>query len=176
MEGPSSFFRTRKERIVSKIALVVVCAFLPTAWSQQQTASGTQSTSVSATVQRPAASVRLVDPGLTYQHIYARVPLIGSGTKNDPKRPMFVAPPSQAPTATNHTGILAYQMQISDDGNWALCEFVGATPQDLAQITKSTNASVKVFERNKSTLADVLADFTQYKANFSFNVLTLRVQ
>jgi hypothetical protein len=160
---------------VSKIPLFIVCAFVPTAWCQQQGTPGAQSTSVSAAAQRPAASVRVVDPGLTYQHIYARVPLIGSGTKADPKRPMFVPPPSQAPTAI-HTGILAYQMQVSDDGNWALCEFVGATPQDLALITQSTAANVKVFERNKSTLADVLADFTQYKANFAFNVFTLRAQ
>lgn len=172
-------FRGHKERCVSKVTLFVVYAFLPAAWGQinpSPTPAPTQTTSTSAVEKGPKASVRLVDPGLTYQHIYARVPLIGAGTKTDPKRPMFIAAPSQTPAATSHTGILAYQMQISDDGNWALCEFVGATPQDLAQITQSTDSNVKVFIRNTSTPADVLADFSQYKANFTFNAFTLRVQ
>jgi hypothetical protein len=104
--------------------------------------------------------------------------MIGSGTAADPKRPMFVPAPGQAaPTvATIHTGILAYQMQVSDDGNWALCEFVGATPKDLEVITTSTVPNVKFFVRGQSALADVLADFLQYKKNFTFQSFTARPQ
>jgi hypothetical protein len=105
--------------------------------------------------------------------------MIGSGTATDPKRPMFVPAPGQAvlaTAATIHTGILAYQMQVSDDGNWALCEFVGATPKDLEVVTTSTAANVKFFVRGQASLADVLADFSQYKKNFTFQSFTARPQ
>lgn len=109
-----------------------------------------------------------------YHRVYAQVKLIGSGTKSDPKRPMFVPPPGQE--SKDHTGILGYQMQISDDGKWALCEFVGATPKDLEVITKSNDPNVVFFERGHATLDQVLADFSQYKTGFTFAAFTVRAQ
>jgi hypothetical protein len=52
---------------------------------------------------------------------------------------MFVSPPPQpiakgaaapvgAPTVTDRSGVIGYQMQLSDDGNSALVEFVFASP------------------------------------------------
>ena len=107
-----------------------------------------------------------------YHRVYARVPLVGSGKPDDPIRPMF------APTAPSkdHTGILGYSMQISDDGKWALCEFVGATPSDLKIITTSTDPHVVFFERGHAKLDDVIADFSKYKKNFTFNPFPVRVQ
>jgi hypothetical protein len=156
--------------------LLGILGFLQIAWGQQpQVASPTPvtSTPVTATAAKLRIdSVRSVDPSNMYHRVYARVPLIGAGTKADPKRPMF------APTtpSKDHTGILAYAMQISDDGNWALCEFVGATPQDLQIVTTSTNSSVVSFERGHATLDQVLADFSQYKKGFTFSGFTVRAE
>src|SRR5580704_1960750 len=74
-----------------------------------------------------------VDPSTMYARIYAIVPMVGSGTWDDPKRPMF-APVAQQPstqqpastqtTAATRTGIIAFNHVESDDGNFALIEIV----------------------------------------------------
>src|SRR5258706_7443122 len=116
----------------------------------------------------PALSQNRVDPGQMYYRVYARAPLIGSGKANDPKLPMFAPLPSQM--SRDHTGIIAYQMQISDDGKFALVEFVGATPKDLQQIINSTDPNVKAFERGKTSQALIEAEFKRYKHYFTFDV------
>jgi hypothetical protein len=162
---------------VSKHPAFFVLLAIPLTWAQQPNGATTNPTPVTTQPSPTAAklridSVRSVDPGNMYHRVYARVPLVGTGTKADPKRPMF------APTtaSTDHTGILGYSMQISDDGQWALCEFVGATPNDLKVITASTASNVVFFEQGHATLEQVVADFSQYKKNFSFAPFTVRVQ
>src|SRR5262249_12470148 len=119
--------------------------------------------------------------------IWARVPLVGNGSQADPIRPMFVPAPPPMPTkdrpavavaATpiDRSGILSYQMQISDDGKWALVEFVGATPKDLQIITSSKDPNVKFFEKGKTTKEDIEAEFQKYKTNFKFDMLAARAQ
>jgi hypothetical protein len=115
-------------------------------------------------------TVHRVDPGWMYHRVYARVPLVGTGKQGDPIRPMFAPIPQTAstqkpsPTAVPHSGILGYTMIISDDGKWALCEFVGATPQDLAVITSAASASVVVFPLIRSGHADVARSATECKS------------
>ncbi len=67
-------------------------------------------------------------------------------------------------------------MQISDDGKWALVEFVDVTPKDLEPITTSANPNVRVFVRGQAAIADIVADFSQYKKNFTFSRFTARPQ
>jgi hypothetical protein len=167
---------------MSKIPLVWIVSILaPYAFPQQVTGTGV---TASATTGR-RDTVHRVDPGQMYYRIYARVPIVGTGTKGDPKRPMFApvtpqtAPSGPAAAAAVHTGILGYTMLISDDGNWALCEFVGATPKDLQVITSAAGPNVVVFERGTSTVAQIEADFQQYMKGFtfaSFAPFTTRVQ
>lgn len=159
---------------MSKIAAVLIGSlFFPALWAQQ--ATGTTTASPTAVANR-AITARRVDPGFMYQRVYARVPMIGTGTKADPRRPMFAPLPGVAPTAVVHSGILSFQMQLSDDGNWALCEFVGATLNDLSTIINSTDPNVKVFVRGQAAVADILADFQNYKKNFTFQWFTGRPQ
>ena len=68
-----------------------------------------------------------VDPGRMYERIYAIVPMVGAGTWDDPKRPMF-APVPQQTTLVSRTGIIAFNHVESDDGNFALIEIVAALP------------------------------------------------
>ena len=73
-----------------------------------------------------------VSPEMMYHRVWAVVPLIGSGKPDDPKRPMFVPSPAEQTAKFrkgDRSGIIGYSMQLSDDGQSALVEFVGATPQ-----------------------------------------------
>jgi hypothetical protein len=107
----------------------------------------------------------------TYYHprVYCIVPMIGSGTPADPKRPMFAPAPPTAAAALDRTGIIAYQFQASDDGNFALVEFVAVTRAGLALVLASTNAGATSFERGQHTRQEIEAAFQKYKANFTFN-------
>jgi hypothetical protein len=156
---------------MSKIPLVWIVSILtPYAFSQQ--ATGT-TVAASATPGR-RDTVHSVDPGQMYHRVWARVPIVGTGKSGDPIRPMLAPLPQStpaqpsAPVAKPHSGILGYTMLISDDGKWALCEFVGATPQDLKVITSAASANVVVFERGSSTVADIEADFQKYMKSFTF--------
>jgi hypothetical protein len=132
----------------------------------------TTSQTVTATPRHDA--VHQVDPSQMYHRVYARVPMIGTGRRGDELRPMFAPLPSQV--ARDHTGILAYQMQISDDRKWALVEFVGATPKDLQAIISSTDPNVKVFERGKHGQDEIEADFKNFKKDFTLSSFATRAQ
>jgi hypothetical protein len=119
-------------------------------------------------------AVHRVDPSQMYHRVYARVPLVGSGKLGDEVRPMFV--PTLSQLSKDHSGILAWQMQMSDDGKTALVEFVGATPKDLQAIIGSKDPDVKVFERGKHSQDEIEGEFKKYKKNFSLNSFGVRAQ
>jgi predicted glycosyl hydrolase (DUF1957 family) len=70
--------------------------------------------------------------------------------------------------ALDRTGIIAFQYQLSDDGNFAIAEFVAMTRAGLAPVLTSTNPSVLSFERGSATTAQIEVAFQKYKAAFSF--------
>lgn len=118
---------------------------------------------------------RKVDPASMYHRVYAVVPLVGTGKPGDPIRPMFI--PTTPPTTTTvRTGILAWQMQLSDDGKSALVEFVGSTRADILPIISSTAAGVVAFERGVATQAQIEAEFQKYKKNFTLSLFNTRAQ
>jgi len=112
-----------------------------------------------------------VDPTSMYSRVYAIVPMIGSGTWDDPKRPMF-APIPQQMTPGSRTGIIAFNQVVSDDGNFALIEIVTANRQQLALITAPITAQLSVvpglqlFDRSTTPAATVQSAFQLLKANF----------
>jgi hypothetical protein len=119
-----------------------------------------------------------VDAGLLRDRVLAVVPLVGKGTWDDPKRPMFAPIPSQQ-APTDRSGVIAYQHLMSDDGKFALVEFVFASHPALTQVLSAAAAApnVKAFERGKHTQAEIEATFKQYKKSFSFDTFhPLRVQ
>ena len=83
---------------------------------------------------------RSVPPEFMYHHVWAVVPLIGTGTDADPRRPMLVPAPDQQP-ATERPYLLSYQMQLSDDGKWALVEFVFHSPLAFHNFLVQASAS-----------------------------------
>ena len=110
-----------------------------------------------------------------YTRVLCVVPMIGTGTAADPIRPMFIpAPPDPSKTpdavvATTPPSILAFQYQLSDDGNYALVELVGADRKALAEVFNSTDARVKVFELAKAKKNDIEKEFQKYKKTFSLD-------
>jgi hypothetical protein len=126
----------------------------------------------------PRSGVTHVDPGHMYYRVYAVVPMIGTGTKDDPKRPMFA--PSPAETAArapgNRSGILAFQYQLSDDKKLGLTEFVAAERAAFQTMLASSDPDVKCFERGKHTKDEIQAEFAKHKKDFQFSEFTARVQ
>lgn len=111
-----------------------------------------------------------VSSEMMYHRVWAVVPMIGTGTLDDPRRPMFV--PSRSERTAKRSGVIGFSMQISDDGNSALVEFIGATPADLKFIVNSTAPGVKAFERGVAKKEDIEAEFKKYKATFTLDSLT----
>lgn len=105
---------------------------------------------------------RKVDAAFRGERVWAIVPMVGTGTARDPRRPLFA--PVRGSEGVN--GITGFTYHLSDDGRVALVEFVAKTPERLAAIVSSGRADVVVFERGKATLADVEREFRKYKASF----------
>ncbi len=109
-----------------------------------------------------------VDSRHTYERLYCVIssPLVGKGTLDDPKRPMY-APAPRAMNPASGTGILSYQYQLSDDGKTALVEFVARDRSAFAPIV--ADKSVKSFLKGRDSAVDVDAEFKVHKKNFTFD-------
>ena len=105
---------------------------------------------------------RRVDPRNTYHRVICVVPFVGSGTPDDPRRPMY-APWPQAP-APARTDIMAYMQLPSDDGKYALVEFVAL---DWAAFTPILNdKSIQAFRKGWDKQADIANALKKYRAGF----------
>jgi hypothetical protein len=164
-----------------------------------------------------APGTQPVSRGMMYHRVYVISPLMGSGKPGDGKRPIF-APTPPTPGATTasaslptappspHSGLLGYQMQLSDDGKTALVEMVFSDPVSFqAVMSQEANArgltvsatpagnpaatsaaltntlqnavpGLQIFERGKATDAQILSAFQKYKTNFSFAGTSVRPQ
>lgn len=116
-----------------------------------------------------AQSSHRVDPRNLYERAYMVVPIVGSGTWADPKRPML-APVSIKPG--DRKGIIAYHFEVSDEGHFALVEFVAATTPALSSVLTQarglTGSGAQVFERSANARAQIETAFKLLKKNFDF--------
>jgi hypothetical protein len=103
---------------------------------------------------------RKVDPAFQGERIYAIVPMVGAGTARDPRRPLF------APVHGERSAITGFTFQISDDGRSALIELIARDKQAFQSLLTANRADVKVFERGKSTIADLEREFRKVKSGF----------
>ncbi len=120
-----------------------------------------------------------VDARQMYERLLCVVPMVGKGTLDDPKRPMYAPIPSKLSAATR-SGIIAFSHVISDDGKYALAEFVARDRSAFAPIISdialaSADINIKTFERGKTKQADIEAEFKKHKKDFSFEQLVVRV-
>jgi hypothetical protein len=121
-----------------------------------------------------AAAIFAQGPGVIAVHssqerAYAVVPMIGKGTVEDPSRPMF-APVRGGVRKGDGTEpeLLSYSYQVSDDGKFALVEFVSATRAGLRPILESKAAGVVAFEYGRHPKVEIEAAFRGKKRDFDF--------
>ena len=104
-----------------------------------------------------------VDERNASHRIICVVPMVGTGTPADPKRPQY-APWPPSPTSSR-TAIISFSHQVSDDGRFALVEFVAHDRQAFEAILK--DKSVKVFEKGKDKKDDIDKEFKKFKRDFN---------
>lgn len=103
-----------------------------------------------------------------HERLLAVVPMVGAGTYADPKRPMFTA----VGRIEGRQGLLGFSYQASDDGQFALVEFVAADRAILNAIRLSSSTA-KSFVRGADKRADIEAEFRKYKRDFDLDKLAV---
>jgi hypothetical protein len=119
---------------------------------------------------------------MLHERVVAVVPIVGTGTENDPKRPLFVPlPPRQpargqapvipAPEPGALNNLISWNMVVSDDGRFALVEFIARDRKDLLPVLNANRVDVKAFERGKATKAEIEAELKKHKPSFKLEHL-----
>jgi len=111
-----------------------------------------------------------------YERILAVVPMTGTGSADNPIRPMYTPLPSAfraAAASRTHTGILGFTFVLSDDGQHALVEFVAKDRAAFQQILADT--TIKSFLKGRDTRADIETEFKKYKKDFDFTHFGVRM-
>lgn len=118
-----------------------------------------------------------VDPRQMYERVMAIVPMIGAGTPQEPKRPLY-APAPHGRDSASRSGILGFTYVLSDDGRFALVEFVARDHTAFHQIladAAAPGANTKAFVRGVDKREDIEAAFKKLKSNFDFDHFGVRL-
>jgi hypothetical protein len=107
-----------------------------------------------------------------YERVMAIVPVIGAGTAADPKRPLY-APAPHTVSPTSRTGILGFTYVLSDDGHFALVEFVARERSAFSPML--ADSSIKAFLKGRDDQAAIVAEFGKLKKNFDINHFGVRL-
>ena len=107
-----------------------------------------------------ACAQHRVDPRNTYHRIICVVPLVGTGTAEDPRRPLH------APTliSASPDGIIAFTQVPTDDGKFAIVEFVARSRKAFQAILADT--AITTFEKGAQSATAVEAALRKLKKDF----------
>jgi len=97
------------------------------------------------------------------ERIVCIVPMVGTGTVKDPKRPLFVPLPGKEMA---ESGIVSFSYETSTNGRVALVEIVAKDRAAFKAMIESTRQDVKVLERGKFTKEDLEREFRPHKEDF----------
>jgi|SRR5579862_5314516 len=129
----------------------------------------------------PLIAQHRVDPKNRYERLWCVVPMVGQGTFDDPRRPQY-APLAGAAAVDPITvgasavpAIIAFSYQVSDDGNFALVEFVARDRAAFQSILADKSPSVQVFTKGTAKRADIEAAFKLLKKNFDITTFGMGV-
>ena len=113
-----------------------------------------------------------VDTKNRYHRVICVVPLIGSGTRKDPKRPLYVP----APTGQGATmgGIIAFQQIPTDDKKFVIVEYVAADMKALDPILN--DKSLKVFEKGKHSRQVIEQELKLVRKDFDLSLFGITVR
>lgn len=117
-----------------------------------------------------------VQPRLMYERLIAVLPMAGAGTYEDPRRPLFAPVTSRAGGRLSRRGIVGFSYLVSDDGQWALAEFVAVQRSVFRPILESLGPSARVFYRGVSRREDIEQEFRRFKADFNLDQLGVAVR
>ena len=120
------------------------------------------------------AAQQRVDPHWNYHRVIAVVPMQGSGTAADPLRPKHAPAPPVG--ALQRAGIIAFIFEPSDDGQFAIAEFVAVDRAGLAEILADNAPGVLVFEKGVVAQAVIEAAVKPFRKDFSLNTFGVPVQ
>ena len=107
-----------------------------------------------------------------YERVWAVVPMIGAGTHADPKRPLYAPLPAASSNdraLAGRSGIISFSFQLSDDGQFALVEFVARDRKALGPILNENRAGVRVFEKGRASREAITTEFRKYKRDFDID-------
>lgn len=116
---------------------------------------------------------RRVDPRWTYHRVIAIVPMQGAGTTADPIRPKHV-PASQA--APSRAGIIAFMFVPSDDGKYAIAEFVAVDRAPLTEVLADRTPGVLAFEKGVAKSAAIESAIRPFRKDFSLDNFGVPIQ
>ncbi len=118
-----------------------------------------------------------VDPRNMYERVIAVVPLVGKGTVEDPRRPLHAPAPGEI-SATSRTGIVGFTWVPSDDGKFAIVQFVARDKASLRGIlddAKVPASNVKAFTPSADQKQDIETALKQYKKDIDISKFDVRV-
>lgn len=106
-----------------------------------------------------------VDPRNSCHRIIAVVPMVGKGTTDDPRRPQYVPwPPAKPEPATD---IIAFSHLVSDDGRFALVEFVARNRAAFRTILG--DRTVLSFEKGRDSKLNIENALKPFRRDFSLD-------
>ncbi|MEJ7606921.1 MAG: hypothetical protein WKF37_11785 [Bryobacteraceae bacterium] len=106
-----------------------------------------------------------VIPENMHERVIAVVPMMGTGTYADPKRPLF----APAPAEMGKPGVIqSFSWQPTDDGAMAIVEFV-AIDRDALKAVLTDRRAVKVFEKGKDKREDIERELKIYRKDFQLD-------
>jgi hypothetical protein len=103
------------------------------------------------------------------ERVLAIVPMIGTGSVEDPRRPLFCPTPNDfaKPPDPNHRPIIvSYRFEPSDDGRTAIVEYTGFDRVALSKVIKSEDPAFRRMDFDKSTPAEIDRELKKVKQNF----------
>jgi|SRR6185312_2617187 len=118
-------------------------------------------------------SQQAVDPSQRYHRLICLVHLKGSGKKGDAIRPEY-APGSIDPASRD--GIIAWSMQVADDGKMAVVQYVAVDRHAFDAIFADKRPEVKVFEVGVDNPKAIEAELKKVRKDFSLDSLQVVAQ
>ena len=112
-----------------------------------------------------------VDPALIGHRLVAVVPLTGTGIAADAKRPASAPLPKDL---RQITGLQSFSWQPSDDGTYAIVEYV-FTDRAAFEAMLADKRALKVFEKGKEKASDIEREVRKYRKDYSVNPLAVGI-
>jgi hypothetical protein len=114
------------------------------------------------------------DHTVIYPRLICVVPVIGSGTAQDPYRPLFSPNPqagaAQSGSSNQSSQIIAFQSLSTDDGKAAIVVFVARSYAAFVPILQDARV-IRSFQRTQWAAGDLTRELQKYKKNFDLKML-----